>query len=68
MISEVSNLYKKTNYHAKTSDTESKFYAPSDFDKFTNEINDNMIKQKRVIKKSNKSRFINNLDIDKKIE
>ena len=46
-IPDVSNLVKKTDYYAKISDNESKYFIISEYSKFTNEIIDE-IKPKRI--------------------
>ena len=46
----VSDIAKKTNYDAKISDVETKYFTSSDYDKFTNEIIDNKIKKKQLVK------------------
>ena len=49
-IANVSDIAKKTNYDAKISDVETKYFTSSDYDKFTNEIIDNKIKKKHLVK------------------
>ena len=49
-IANVSVIAKKTNYDAKISDVETKYFTSSDYDKFTNEIIDNKIKKKHLVK------------------
>ena len=46
-----SNLVKKTNYDQRTSDFEFKYFAISDYNKFSNEIKDNEIKENELVKK-----------------
>ena len=48
-IPDVSNLVKKTDYDAKISGIESKHLITSDYNKFTNEVIDNKIKEKNPI-------------------
>ena len=63
----VSNLVKKNDYDAKISGVECKYFTTSDYNKFTNEVIDNKIKEKELVKKSDISGFINNSELDKKI-
>ena len=42
----VSYDYEKTDYYAKISDTESKYFTTSDYKIFTNEIIDRKMKEK----------------------
>ena len=58
---------KKTYYDAKTLDNETKYFSTSDHNKFTCEILDANMKEKRLVDKSDISRFINDCDLDKKI-
>ena len=67
-IPNIGNLVKKKHYDAKISDIESRCLTPSDYNKFTNEITNNKIKEKQLIKKSDISGFTdNNTNLDKKI-
>ena len=47
----------KTNYDAKISDTEAKYFTTSDYNKFMNEILDKKIKEKKLVDKSETSEF-----------
>ena len=65
-IPEVSNLVKKTNYGAKISDIETKYFTKLHCNKFTRNILDGKIKVKELIEKSAIAGFINNADLNKK--
>ena len=56
---------KKTDYDAKISDIEAKYFTTSDYNKFTNKILDKKIKE--LVEKSDILGFIDNCDLDKKI-
>ena len=58
---------KKENYDAKKLEIEFKYLTTSDYNKFKNEIIDNKIKEKNLVKKSDISLFIGNSDLDKRI-
>ena len=62
----VSNLVNKTDYGAKISNIESKYFTATDYNKFNSQTLDAKIKQKELVDKSTISRFINNADLDKK--
>ena len=47
-IRDVSGLIKKLNYNAKISDIEDKYFTSSDYNNFTKEILDAMIKRKGI--------------------
>ena len=64
---DVSGLVKKTDYNAKISDTEAKYFATSDYNKFTSEILEKKRKEKWWVDKSDISGFIDTSDLDKKI-
>ena len=66
-IPDVSNLVRKTNYDTKIKEIECNTFLTSDYHKFTNQKNDNKIKEKELIKKSKIYGFIGNSDLDKKI-
>ena len=55
------------DYDAKISDIESKYFTTSDYNKFTNEIIDNKIKEKELVKKCDISGFRNNSVLNKEI-
>ena len=63
----VTDLDKGRNYDAKLSEIESQCFTTSDYNKFTNEIIDNKIKERKLVKKSDISRFIDSTNLDKKI-
>ena len=65
-ISNVTNLIKKTDYGAKISDIESKYFTTADYNSCTRQTRDVKIKQKELVNKSVISGFINNSDLDKK--
>ena len=67
-IPNVSNLIKKTNFDAKPSDIESKYFTASDLNMLTNEMLNGKIKKKDLVTKSDISGFIDKSDLDKKIE
>ena len=46
-ILDVSGLVKKTVYNAKLRDIEGKYFAAADYNKFTNDILDAKIKEKK---------------------
>ena len=48
-IPDVSNLVRETDYDTKTSDIESECFTTFDYDKFTNEIINNEIKEKKLV-------------------
>ena len=48
----VGDLVNKTNYDAKISDTEAKYFTTSDYNKFMNEMLDKKIKEKKLVDKS----------------
>ena len=63
LILNVSNLVKKTDYDWKISDIESKYFTTSGYNKLTNEIIDNKIKEKQLAKKSDFYGFTNNTNL-----
>ena len=65
-IPNVSNLAKKRDSDAKISDIESKYFTTSDYNKFTRDILDAKIKEKRLVDKSDIAGFINNADLNNK--
>ena len=48
-IPDVSGLVKKTDYDAKISDIEKKYFTTSDYKKLTKEILDAIIKEKKLV-------------------
>ena len=43
-----------------------KYFTAADYNEFTNEINDNKVKVKELVKRCDIFKFINNSDLDKK--
>ena len=62
---DVSNLVEKNIL--ETSDLESKYLNTADYNKFTSQTLHAQIKQKQLVDKSATSRFIKNIDLDKKV-
>ena len=58
---------KKQIMTQKILDTEFKHFTTTDYNKFTSQILDAKIKQKRWVDKSAIAGFINNADLDKKV-
>ena len=48
----VRDLVKKTDYNAVIKDIENKYFSPSDYNKFTNNILDAKITGKKLVNKS----------------
>ena len=65
-IPNVSDLAKKADFVEKVKEIESKYFTTL-YDKFTNNILDQKIKNKELVHKSDISKFINKSDLDKKI-
>ena len=65
-MSNVNNLGKKLDYDQKVKEIKSKYFTTSDYKKFTNQIIDNKIKErvKKLVKKSDISRSMNNSNLD----
>ena len=59
-LSEVSDLFKKTGYNTKILDTETKSFTISDYNKFTSEILQTKIKEKRIVDKTSLSNLVKN--------
>lgn len=58
-------LVSKTDYDAKIADIESRYFTRFDRNKFRNEMIDNKIKEKQLVKIIDISGFIDNYDSDK---
>ena len=64
----VCGLIKKTDYNPKISDIEKKYFTTSDYSKFTNDILNAKLKEKKMYYyKSAIAGFINNADLGKKV-
>ena len=61
------DLVKITDYDAKISDSEGRYFTASDYNKFMSDIIDAKIKQKALVKKSDISNLVKNSDLDKSI-
>ena len=61
------DLVKITDYDAKISDIEGRYFTASDYNKFMSDIIDAKIKQKALVKKSDISNLVKNSDLDKSI-
>ena len=61
-------LVKKADYVEKIKETEDKYFTIFGYNKFPNNVLDVKIKNKNIVDKSDISKFINNSDLDKKIE
>ena len=66
-IPDITDLVKQTDYDAKIKDIEDKYLTTSDYNKFTNEILDAKIKNKKLVNKSDISGFMNNSDLNKRV-
>ena len=55
------------DYDAKILDIELKYFTTSDYNKFTNEIIGNKVKEITLLNKSDVSGFIDNSDVNKNI-
>ena len=58
---------KKTDYNAKISDTESKYFTTADYNKCTTQTLDAKIKQKELVDKFAIDGFISNAILNKKV-
>ena len=63
----VSNVVKKTNYNAKISGIEAKYFTTSGYNKFTKETLNAKIKEKGIVHKSNISNLVENSDSNTKL-
>ena len=66
-IHDFTDLVKITDYDAKISDIEGRYFTASDYNKFMSDILDAKIKQKALVKKSDISNLVKNSDLDKSI-
>ena len=66
-IHDFTDLVKITDYDAKISDIEGKYFTASDYNKFMSDILDAKIKQKALVNKSDISNLVKNSDLDKSI-
>ena len=57
-IPDASGLVKKTDYDAKTTEIEGKYFTTSDYNNFTSDILDAKIKQKELVNISNISNLV----------
>ena len=67
-LATTSILAKKAIYDGKISDIEKRYFTTSDYNTFTNGIFDVNMKNKELVNKSDIYKFINNSDLDKKID
>ena len=67
-IHSVSYLVKQTNYDAKISDIDAKCFKTNDYNKFGGKIIDAKMEEKWLVDNSDRSGFIDNSDLDKKIK
>ena len=63
-IPNLSSLVKKTDYDAKISDIQGKYFTTSDYNKFTGDIFDAKIKQKELVNKSDICNLVKNSDLN----
>ena len=61
-------IAKKADYDAKISDIGKKYFTTSDYNKFTNDILDTKIKNKKLVNEFHISVLINNTGLDEKIK
>ena len=61
-------IVKKADYHAKISDIEKNYFTTSDYNKFTNDILDAKIKNKKLVNEFHIFVLINNTGLDEKIK
>ena len=66
-IHDFTDLVKITDYDAKISDIEGRYFTASDYNKFMSDILDAKIKQKALVNKSDISNLVKNSDLDKSI-
>ena len=64
---DVSGLVKKTDYNAKISRTEKKYFTTSNYNKFTKEILNVQIKEKSLVDKSDISNLVQNSNLNAKL-
>ena len=65
-IPDVNSLVKKKDYDGKISDIENKYITSADYNKFTKDIVDNIIKSIHLVDKFAIAGFINNANLDLK--
>ena len=63
----VSNLVKKTDYDAEKLEIERKYITIYDYNKFTSDMLDEKIKQKKLINKSDIFNIVKNFDLNAKL-
>ena len=61
-------IVKKADYDAKISDIEKHYFTTSDYNKFTNDILDAKIKNKKLVNEFHISVLINNTGLNEKIK
>ena len=66
-IPTVSDLVKKTDYNARKSEIERNYITTSDYNKFTSDILNAKIKQKKLVDKSDISNLIKISDLNTKL-
>ena len=63
----VSNLVKKTDYDAEKLEIERKYITIYDYNKFTSDMLDEKIKQKKLVNKSDIFNIVKNFDLNAKL-
>ena len=66
-VPDVSGLINKIVHNAKTSDIEKKYFTTLNYNKFTTEILDTKIKEKRLLDKFNVSNLVKKSDLKRKL-
>ena len=66
-VPDVSGLINKIVHNAKTSDIEKKYFTTLNYNKFTTEILDAKIKEKRLLDKFNVSNLVKKSDLKRKL-
>ena len=66
-ISNVTDLVKQTNYEAKISNFEEKYFTASDYNKFTRDIIDAKIKQTELVNKFDMSSLLKYYELNTKL-
>ena len=66
-IPDASDLVKKTDYNAKTSDTEAKYFTACNHTKFTCDILETKIKEKGFVDKFRISDIVKNSELNRKL-
>ena len=67
-IPDICGLVNKTDYDIKISEIDKKYFTTSDYNKFTKNILDAKMKQKRFADKSNIYSIVKNYDLNKKLD